>query len=336
MARGWEGMKVWRLAVRAAACSGVIAAATSAGAIEQLPQYPIGVGTVYDSFYAPVPGLTGYLYNVNLSDPTFKSFSGNSQFNHFNLGVNAIAGRIVDVWDAEFLGARPITWVALPVAYMNGRIDLGAPIGTIGNSDWMLGDASIAQGLSWHFGPNWSASVALEVFLPTGPYSTNQTFNFGSNIYSFYPSAGVTYWNHGTNDTFTFKIQDIASTENVATHYQNGNAIEVEGGAGIGLERFGLNKNLGLDIAGFALVQTQGDSGAGALEMGALGQKSQLFGLGPQLRYNFEHGGLAVKWEHEFDARGLPQGERIWAQMAFPLFDGPAPSAPSTTPMFHK
>ncbi len=318
-------MKVWNLATRVAAVSGFLAVISTANAFEQPPQYPIGVGTVYDSFYSPVPGLTGYLYSANLSDPTFKDFNGNSQFNHFNLAVNAIAGRVVDVWDAQFLGARPITWATLPVAYMNGQIDLGGGA-SIGNSGVYLGDMSIAQGLSWHFGPNWSVSAAFEVFLPTGPFSASRTFNFGSNIYSFYPSIGATYWNHDTNDTFTFKIQDIFSTMNNATQYQNGNAIEMEGGAGIGLGRFGLNKNFGLDVVGFALVQTDGDSGAGAAAVGALGQKSQLFGIGPQIRYNFEHGGLALKWEHEFDAKGFSQGERVWAQMAFPIAFGGTPA----------
>jgi hypothetical protein len=299
---------------------GLIAGLPSANALEQLPQYPIGVGTVYDSFYSPAPGFTLYLYNLNLSDSSFRDFNGNAAFNHFNLGVNAEAVRPLYVWDAQFLGARPVTWVSLPVAYFDGRIDLGGGF-SIGNSDWMLGDMSVAQGLSWHFGPNWSAEASLEVFLPTGPYSTslNHPFNFGSNIVTFYPNVGVTYWNHGTNDTFSFKFQDIASTENPATHYQNGNAVEMDFGGGVGLGRFGVNQNLGLDIVGFALIQTSGDSGAGAAAMGAVGQKSQLFGLGPQIRYNFEHGGLALKWEHEFDAKGLPQGERIWAQTAFPL-----------------
>jgi hypothetical protein len=317
------GMKVRNLAAGAAALSGFIALAPAADAFEQPPQYPIGVGTVYDSFYSPVPGWTGYLYSANLSDPTFKSFNGNSQFNHFDLAANAIAGRLLYVWDTTFLGARPITWGTLPVAYLNGQIDPGGGAPIIGNSGVYLGDASIAQGLSWHFGPNWSASAAFEVFLPTGPYSTDRTFNFGSNIFGFYTELGATYWNHDTNDTFTFKFMDIASTINPATHYQNGNAIEMEGGAGIGLGRFGLNKNFGLDIVGFAFVQVAGDSGAGAAAVGALGQKSQLLGVGPQIRYNFEHGGLALKWEHEFDARGFSQGERVWAQMAFPVTFGP-------------
>jgi hypothetical protein len=316
------GTNVWRAAARAAALSGCLAAAPAANAYEQPPQYPIGVGTVYDSFYSPVPGWTGYIYNANLNDPTFKSFSGNSQFNHFDLGVNAVAGRLLYVWDTTVFGARPITWATAPVAFVNGQIDLGGGA-SAGNSGVYLGDASIAQGLSWHFGPNWSASAAFEVFLPTGPYSTDRTFNFGANIYGFYTELGATYWNHDTNDTFTFKFMDIASTINPATQYQNGNAIEMEGGAGIGLGRFGLNKNLGLDVVGFAFVQVEGDSGAGAAAVGALGQKSQLFGLGPQIRYNFEHGGLAVKWEHEFDARGFSQGERVWAQLAFPVTFGP-------------
>jgi hypothetical protein len=207
------------------------------------------------------------------------------------------------------------------MAYVNGRIDLGGA--TIGNDDILIGDMSIAQGLSWHFGPNWSAQASLEIFLPTGPYSTSRVFNFGANVVSFYPNAGVTYWNHETNDTFTAKLQYIMSTENKATHYQNGNSVEMDWGIGIGLGRFGLNKNIGIDLVGFALIETGEDSGPGAA--GSPTKKTQLFGVGPQFRYNFEHGGFAIKWEHEFGAKGIGEGERLWAQTAFPLSFGPKP-----------
>lgn len=316
-------VKTLHSAAVAVTVSTCIICAPAANALEQLPQYPIGVGTVYDAFFSPDPGLMLYLYSLNLTFPTVRDGSGNFPIglSHFNLAANAEAVRPIYVWDTYFLGARPITWLSLPVAYFNGEIGLqppAAPAGTsTGNSNWMLGDMSVAQGLSWHFGPDWAAQVSLEVFLPSGPYSTSRTFNFGANITTFYPNAGVTYWNHGTNDTFSLKIQDLISTENPATHYQNGNAIELEGGAGIGLGRFGLNEHLGLDVVGLALMQTESDTSNGVTVQDS---KSQLFAIGPQLRYNFEHGGLALKWQHEFDARNLPQGERFWAQAALPLF----------------
>jgi hypothetical protein len=321
---GLEGRRATAAVAIVAALAG---ASSAANALEQPPQYPIGVGTVYDAFYSPVPGLTAFIYSLNMSDASLRNFYGEASPPNSSLAVNALALRILNVWDAQFLGARPITWGVVPVAYFNGTLDLqNAGLGVIHEGDWMLGDTGIGQGLSWHFGNNWSAQVSLEVYLPTGPYSTavNHPFNFGSNMVTFYPNAGVTYWNHDTNDTFSYKLQYIVSTENPATHYQNGDSVEMEGGAGIGLGRFGLNKNLGLDVVGFALMQTEDDSGPGM----APGQKSQLFGLGPQIRYNFEHGGLAIKWEHEFDGKGICQGERVWAQTAFPLFGAEKPIEP--------
>ncbi len=278
---------------------------------------------MYDAFYSPVPGWTAYLYSLNFSDG-FRDFQGNAFPPNSSLAVNAMALRILNVWDAQFLGARPITWGSVPVAYFDGTLDLqsvGGPI--IHETDWMLGDISLAQGLSWHFGKDWSAEASIEVFLPTGPYSTaaNHPFNFGGNIVSFYPNVGATYWNHDSNDTFTLKLQYIISTENPAMHYQNGDAFEMEGGAGFGLGRFGLNKNLGLDLVGFALTQVEDNSGRGV----APGQRTDLYGIGPQVRYNFEHGGLAIKWEHEFDGKSICQGERFWAETAFPLFAAEKP-----------
>lgn len=259
------GLEGSRVTAATALLGGLLAVSSTANAMEQPPQYPIGVGTVYDAFYSPHPGLTAFLYSLNMSDDTLRDFHGSQFPPNSSLAVNALAFRLLNVWDAQFLGARPITWGVVPVAYFNGTLDLqsvGGPV--IHEGDWMLGDAGIGQGLSWHFGKDWSAQVSLEVYLPTGPYSTaaNHPFNFGSNMVTFYPNAGVTYWNHDTNDTVSYKLQYIVSTENSATHYQNGASIEMEGGAGIGLGRFGLNKNLGLDIVGFALNQVEADSGA--------------------------------------------------------------------------
>ena len=311
-------------AAAAAILAGLLGASSAANALEQPPQYPLGVGTVYDAFYSPVPGLTAYIYSLNMSEASLRDFNGNAFPPNSSLGVNALAFRMLNVWDAQFLGARPITWGCVPVAYFNGTLDLQAVGGPLlHESDWMLGDVAIGQGLSWHFGKDWSAQASLEVYLPTGPYSTaaDHPFNFGANIVTFYPNVGVTYWNHDTNDTFSYKFQYFASTENPATHYQNGDSIEMDWGAGIGLGRFGLNNNIGFDVVGFALVQVTDDSGPGV----APGQKTQVFGVGPQIRYNFEHGGLAIKWEHELDAKGIPQGERIWAQTAFPVFGAEKP-----------
>jgi hypothetical protein len=302
---------------------GLLAASSPASALEQLPQYPIGVGTVYDAFYSPVPGWTAYIYSLNFTDG-FKDFKGDKFPPNSSLAANAIAFRPLYVWNAQFLGARPISWASVPVAYFDGTLNLqsvGGPL--IHETDWMLGDASLAQGLSWHFGKNWSAQASLEVFFPTGPYSTaaNHPFNLSSNVVSFYPNVSATYWNHDSNDTLTLKFQYITSTENTARHYQNGDSVTVEGAAGLGLERFGLNRNLGLDLVGFALTQIEDDSGTDV----PAGRRSELYGLGPQLRYNFERGGLAVKWEHEFDGKGVCQGERLWAQTAFPLFSAAKP-----------
>jgi hypothetical protein len=298
----------------------LLAASTPATALDQLPQYPLGVGTVYDAFFSPVPGWTAYFYSLNVTDG-FRDIKGDKFPPDSNIAVNAITARTLYVWDAHFLGARPISWVTVPVAHFDGILNRGGSV--THESDWMLGDATLAQGLSWHFGKDWHAQASLMVYLPTGPYTTarDHPFNFGSNIVSFYPSVSATYWNRDSNDTLTVKFNYITSTENTAKHVQNGDAVEIEGGAGLGLERFGLNKSLGLDFVGFALTQIEDDSGAGA----PAGRRSELYGLGPQLRYNFERGGVAIKWMHEFGGKAAIQGDRIWAQTAFPLFSAAKP-----------
>ena len=66
------------------------------------------------------------LYSLNMSEASLRDFNGSAFPPNSSLGVNALAFRMLNVWDAQFLGARPITWGCVPVAYFNGTLDLQA------------------------------------------------------------------------------------------------------------------------------------------------------------------------------------------------------------------
>jgi hypothetical protein len=49
------------------------------------------------------------------------------------------------------------------------------------------------------------------------------------------------------------------------------------------------------------------------------GHRSQVFAVGPQVRYTFAKGGIAFKWLHETSADNRPDGERLQLQFAVPF-----------------
>lgn len=49
------------------------------------------------------------------------------------------------------------------------------------------------------------------------------------------------------------------------------------------------------------------------------GHRSKVFAVGPQLRYQFAKGGVALKWQHETWAQNRPLGDRFQMQFAVPF-----------------
>jgi hypothetical protein len=49
------------------------------------------------------------------------------------------------------------------------------------------------------------------------------------------------------------------------------------------------------------------------------GHRSEVFAVGPQVRYQFAKGGVALKWLHETSAENRPLGERFQLQFSVPF-----------------
>jgi hypothetical protein len=91
--------------------------------------------------------------------------------------------------------------------------------------------------------------------------------------------------------------------ENPATDYETGNILNLEG---VIAKNFG---RLGVGVTGYAMIQTTGDSGAGA-RLGSF--ESRVFGVGPIVSYTIGNpaNGLTFicKYYQEFDAKNTFQG----------------------------
>lgn len=327
--------------VRIAALAPILAGAvvTHAYALQRgAPVYPIGVDTLYPADLPQIPGLFLFNYALDYQIDNVKNNKGDNLFGGFSGRVTGLGLRPVFVWDTSIFGARPVTYFVLPIineSFKASSINIPGgptvPFGAVNRGKSLeniagIGDISIGQILDWSLGRGIYTDVGFEAALPNGNYNENRFFNIAStNYFTFSPNAAITWRSpDNANDHLSLKIQYSVSTKNRQTtpgqlppgidlaNYQSGDFVTAEYAAGIGI-----TKNLGLDLVGFALLQTTDDKQNGAT---LPGNSSKLFAIGPQIRYNIGPGAVAFKVEHEFGAQNSPEGNRIWLQIGFPLW----------------
>ncbi|MGV1013454.1 MAG: SphA family protein [Methyloceanibacter sp.] len=279
-----------------------------------------GYTDVFSGLVPPVPGL--YIRT------DFYNYHGNADTVIFN-------GRIgLDVEQemrATLLGMSYVTpWKILGGTYAVAAlptmvamdVDVGlsvpsftGPRGrTFGPFEINRGDTNLAIGdtafspiiLGWHSGKfNWSTSLFF--LAPTGDYSTRQLANTSLNHWAVMPQIAATYFDPATGWQASGMAVYSINWENPATDYRTGEILNLEGS---------LTKNFGafgVGAVGYAMIQTTGDSGAGA----TLGDfKSRVFGAGPILTYTMGAGTATpltfiAKYYKEFDAKNTFEGE-VW------------------------
>lgn len=292
-----------------------------------LPAYPIGVETLYPAAFPPVPGVFINFYALQYSINNVRDAEGRKVFTRFEGDVTAAALRPFVVWDTEILGARPVTFITLPVFYrdVSAAVDVPTPAGPLtvfegGQTRTGFGDVSIAGLLSWHRPGGLSWTAGFETFIPTGDYRARQAFNIGvTNTYTFYPQASVT-WRPAGNHHASLKLMYGIPLRNESTDYRSGQHIIAEAAVGIGI-----TETIGLDLTGYALFQTTDDDAPGRSFPN--GNRTRLYGVGPQLRVNVGPGAFSVSWQREFGARNAPEGDRFFFRIGLPLY---VPQPPPT------
>ncbi len=277
--------------------------------------YPVGVNSVSDGTLPP-PGMlqllsyTAYSQSSKLSDG-----SGNKAVPQFGLDVEAEAPLFRYTWEPEIGPFHyttgfvvPITHVESNVVGTHGRV---ARFGDIDLQDY-LGYASPDGSLFYFFG--------LDVYMPTGNYAPDRGTNLGLNYWTFMPSAAVT-WNPSPRLELTGALFFGNNTENNATHYQSGRDVDLDWGVTYrpltSLPKFGVGLN------GYIYKQYTADKQYG-LSVADGGNRGQEFTIGPQFRYDWDFGGLVLKYTRSVEARNRAGGNHFWLQVALPLYGRPA------------
>jgi len=288
--------------------------------------YPKGFRDVYAGIVPTVPGL--YVLN------DVYHYQGSANALVFNgavqLGVDA-------KFTADFL---PLTYVtkwkilggtfafgAAP-AFMSMDTDVGltvpnftGPLGrtfgpfdiTFGDTETNFGDTGITPiTLGWHSG-NWWWNAGVTGFVPTGKYDKRDLANTSLNHWSVFPTAAITYFDPKAQWQASAAFAYAINFENPDTNYTSGDLFHIDSSI---TKNFGA---LGVGAVTYAMIQTTGDSGAGA-RFGDF--KSEVYGAGPIVTYTIGSNPvtaltLIAKWYHEFGARNTLEGDTVVASASF-------------------
>lgn len=182
------------------------------------------------------------------------------------------------------------------------------------------GDTNLSAGdtvfsplvLGWNEG-NFHWNFALFALAPTGDYSTSQLANTSLNHWSIMPRFALTYFDPQTGWQATGAAIYTWNFENEDTNYETGDILNLEGTV---TKNFG---PLGIGVAGYAMIQTTGDSGAGA-RLGSF--KSEVYGIGPIASFTTSADPtkaltVILKWYHEFEAQNAFEGDTVDIAVSF-------------------
>ena len=176
-----------------------------------------------------------------------------------------------------------------------------------------LGDTAFSPLLlGWNAG-NFHWNVGVFGFAPTGDYSTHQLANTSLNHWAVMTRLAATYFDPQTGWQATGAAIYSVNWENPDTDYETGNILNLEGSI---TKNFGA---FGLGIVSYAMIQTTGDSGAGA-RLGSF--ESRVYSIGPILTFTTSPDPskaltVIVKGYHEFDARNTFEGDVVDAAVSF-------------------
>ncbi len=175
-----------------------------------------------------------------------------------------------------------------------------------------FGDLLPQATLKWNDGTdNYLAYVTGDI--PVGAYDADRLANLGIGHGAIDGGVGYTYLDPSTGHEFSIVGGLTYNWENPDTDYNNGIDAHIDWGA----SQF-LNEHLYVGVAGYAYQQITGDSGEGAV----LGDfKSRVFGIGPQIGYNFDlnettSAFLNLKGYYEFGAKNRADGWNVWLSFA--------------------
>jgi hypothetical protein len=279
-----------------------------------------GYTDIFGGILPPVPGFyfrtDAYHYEGSADATVFNGFVQIGIEEDYTATIAALT--YVTPW--KILGGTYAVAIVPSMVAMDVDVGIGipqftGPLGfrTFGPFNFRTGDTELAPGdmafaplvLGWNAG-NFHWNVGVFGFAPTGDYSTRQLANTSLNHWAVMNRIAATYFDPKTGWQVNGAAIYSVNFENPATDYETGNILNLEG---VIAKNFG---RLGVGVTGYAMIQTTGDSGAGA-RLGSF--ESRVFGGGPIVTYTIGNpaNGLTFigKYYQEFDAENTFEGHTL-------------------------
>jgi hypothetical protein len=276
-----------------------------------------GFSDIYAGILPTVPGFyfrtDAYHYEGSAERTVFNGF--------VQVGVDqdltATIATLTYVTPWKILGGTYAFGVAPAMMAVNVDVGLGLPqftgplgLRTFGPFNFQTGDTNLAPGdtgfipaiIGWNAG-NFHWNAALFALAPTGDYSRRQLANTSLNHWAIMPRVAATYFDPKTGWQLNGSAIYVFNFENEATDYKSGEILNLEGNITKNFGRWGVG------VTGYAMIQTTGDSGAGA-KLGSF--ESRVNGIGPLVSYTVGDPRnpltFIAKYYEEFDAENTFEG----------------------------
>ncbi len=282
-------------------------------AVQQTPGWALGLNYYHSSVAAAGSVaaareiLTGRIptnVNVNLN----LSLSGRADLvaltPSYTFATPVFGGQLVVGMTGQY--GRATASIAGTLTAIAGPI-VATRSGVLEGSLSSYGDlAPIAQ-LLWNYGVNnYMAYVTGNI--PVGDYDPMRVPNIGLGHGAIDMGGAYTYLDQATGIEFSGVAGFTYNFENSDTQYRSGIDFHFDWGAS-----HYLTKQLFVGVAGYAYQQITDDSGQNPI-LG--GFRSRVFGVGPQIGYNFPvgdmQGFLGLRGYGEFGAANRPSGWNTW------------------------
>lgn len=268
--------------------------------------YPAGVETVMPGMF-PLAGGTVFeeftnFYSANqLAGP-----NGTAAMPGFHLRVGALAPRVIHNWGVHLLGGTLVSAAAFPYAYVHLSTP-GAQGGRSGFSNPDIGVAYISYvtgNVHWYYG--------VDAYTPGFSYTKGALVNVGQHNYAVSGIGAFTWLPNQGHDEVSSKLQYFDNFTNPATNYRSGNEFlwEFDG-------MHNITKAVAVGGNGYYYQQTTNDTVNGAVYLD--GNRGRTVQFGPELRVQFKHYLMAIKYEKDFLTENRPAGNSLWLQFGIPL-----------------
>lgn len=267
---------------------------------------------IIGTYSAPAAGVVPPAPGVYWANPTLYYSGELSRTAQVPIGGQLRTGLEAGFFSTSFaaLYVPPVDWgnfslamgITLPVQNLDTRVF--AANRSMSENNWSLGDIVVTPAaLGYRSGQNFF-QARLDIFAPTGRYSTSSIANVGMNYWTFVPT--LAYTRLGSNYDISVNLGVDINTRNNATNYTSGAMLHVDS-----TFIYDVAPGFGLGIIAAMMYQIEDDR-AGPLIERLNGFRGRSFAVGPIARYNFKIGSANLStmfaWAPEFAVQNRPSG----------------------------